>query len=84
MEEAWEDVWQDGLEELVWCNSGLRGVLEQVWEEGLEELVQWNSGLRGVVEEVPEVWQEGCPFDDDDRPSCDGIQGREGCEALVR
>ena len=37
-----------------------------------------------MVEEVPEVWQEGCPFDDDDRPSCDGIQGREGCEALVR
>ena len=60
MEEAWEDVWQEGLEELVWCKSGLRGVLEQVWEEGLEELVQWNSGLRGVVEEVwPLVWQEG-------------------------
>ena len=33
---------------------------------------------------MSEVWQEGCPLDDDDRPSCDGIQGREGCEALVR
>ena len=55
-----EDVWQQGLEELVQWNSGLRGMVEEVWpevwQEGLEELVWWNSGVRGVVEEV---WQEG-------------------------
>ena len=33
MEEAWEDVWQEGLEELVPWNSGLRGVVEEVWQE---------------------------------------------------
>ena len=49
-----EDVWQEGLEELVRWNSRLRGVVEQVSEEGLEELVRWKPGLKGVVDEVPE------------------------------
>ena len=54
-----EEVWQEGLEELVQWNAGLRGVVEEVWQEGLEELVGGNAGLRGGGEEGWQVGEEG-------------------------